>query len=513
MIKNNKWRLVSDVLAIFPIENPDVVFITNLDNKKQESIIANDIENCYQSTNYTKQTVNNEFHIKITSSGLFVRCDNFIDSSKWYWVNNFQTPLIYWIISQVKNNLGVFDENETFEAIFNDEFTSSVGFTNKSMFIYNSCFEEMGRRVVCDMSKKTKKRIPGHRYDSIDKSLYYLGSFMSRNNNGKFADDLNMVPIDLYATNITKDDKSISDIFKNHIIGKDIIALDTQESLVDFGEILKNDFVGKDIQNYWNYLYTNSKNDAGLIEEGYKTDNYGRVLQIFSYQSANNLTYNLPPEIDLTEYIKGILLNLIKIYWNKNNKFRKENEIKDTNNKGQNIAGLINLFYANLIDSNIYKNTYYSEMLSKKLNISVCKLAEETLDNWEKIKKDAEKVWDSYIELAPNIGLSFTSDQRTKEVMKIDVKKTPISDLLSETLKNVIIEIAYEANDNFGLNINNYKITNLGTKRTPREFVEMDITVEDICNSGKLNDELKEVIMKDKFNNIKILCNKGGKLE
>jgi len=509
MIKNNKWRLVSDVMAMFPANNPDVVFITNLDNKKQEALIAGDIEKYFNTTNYTKQTVNNEFHVKIDIGGFYIKCDNFLDNSRWYLVINFQPELVFDIIPQVKNNLGVFDE--LFEAIFNDDNMNSVGFTSQSMENYNKCFEEMGRRVVCDMSKKTKKRIPGHRYDSADKSLYYLGAFMSRNNKDKFADDKNMVPIDLYAINISKNDKNISDIFKNHVIGKDIIAMDTQESLVDFGEILKDDFTGKDIQSYWNYLYANSINEADL-DVSYKAGNYGRVLQMFSYQSVNNLTYNLPPEIDIDVYLKSVLLSLIKIYWNKNNKFRKENELKDIKTQNENIIGLINLFYANLADPNIYKDNYYSDML-KKLNIDLNKLAVEALDEWSKMKTEAEKTWETYIKLSSSIGLSFTSDQRTKDIMKIDVKKTLISDLLPETLKNVIIEIAYNANDNFGLNISKYKVTNLGTKRTPREYAEMTITLKDICNSGKLNDELKDVIMKEKFNSIDILCNKGGKLE
>lgn len=512
MIKNNKWRLVSDVLAMFPVENPDAVFITNLDNKKQESIIAEEIENYYQSTNYTKQTVNNEFHIKITSSGLFVRCDNFLDSSKWYFVNNFQVPQVYWIISQIKNDLGVFDESETFEAIFNDGLVSSVGFTNKSMFNYNSCFEEMGRRVVCDMSKKTKKRIPGHRYDSAEKSLYYLGSFVSRKTSkGMFASESNITPVDLYATNITKDDKSISDIFKNHVIGDDIIAMETQESLVDFGEILKNDFDKDDIQNYWKYLYQNSINKKDFDVE-YKTWNYGRVLQVFSYQSATNLNYNLPSEIDLPAYLKNVLLNIIKEYWNKNNKFRKDNEIKKSKSKSENITALLNLFFANLIDSNIYKNDYYTDMLCK-LKVDLSKLADIVLDEWEIMNKDADKTWDSYVKLSSCIGENFISDQRTKEIMRIDVKKVLIADLLPETLKNVIIDIAYNANDDFGLNINTYKIYNLGTKRAPREYTEMKITLDDICKSGKLDDKIKKDIMKEKFYSIEIFCNKGGKLE
>jgi len=507
---NKKWRLVSDVLAMFPVNNSNVVFITNLDNKKQESVMANVIESMYKDTNYTKQTVNNEFHIKVDSEGLYVKCDNFLDTSKWYLVANFDSDFIFKIISEVKNNLGVFDES--FEAIFNDDCLYSVSFINNSMNDYNSCFEEMGRRVVCDMSKKTKKRIPGHRYDSVDKSLYYIGSFMSRNNKGTFATDSNMVPIDLYATNITKNDKNISDIFKNHVIGKDIIAIDTQESLVDFGEILKNDFAIDDIQNYWKYLYENSINEPEKYIGNYRIENYGRVLKIFSYQSPSNLKYNLPPEIDVEGYLKSVLLNLLKLYWNKNNKFRKENEIKDSNDVTKNITGLINLFYANLTDPNLHKNTYYSDML-KKLNIDLNKLANEELNEWKVIREKAEKTWNQYVELSSCLGESFTSDQRTKEVMKMEIKKTLISDMLPESLKNVIIDIAYSANDNFGLNITNYQIHNLGTKRTPREYTEMKITLNDICNSGKLNDELKDVIMKTKFNSIDIFCNKGGKLE
>lgn len=511
MIKNNKWRLVSDVLAMFPVDNPDVVFITNLDNKKQESIIAEDIENTFNKADYTKQTVNNEFHIKLAKDGLYIRCNSFIDSSKWYLVFNFQMPQVYEIISQVKNDFGIFDENEIFEAIFNDGFVNSVGFTSQSMNNYNSCFEEMGRRVVCDMSKKTKKRIPGHRYDSTDKSLYYLGSFVSRNNKGKFAANSYVVPIDLYATNITKDDKSISDIFKNHVIGDDIIAIETQESLVDFGEILKNDFDKDDIQNYWKYLYKNSINKKDFDTE-YKTWNYGRVLQIFSYQSASNLNYNLPSEINIQEYLKDVLLDIIKEYWNKNNKFRKELEINKSKSLSENITGLINLFYTNIIDYNLYKNEYYADMLIE-LKVNLNTLANKALDEWNKLIEDAINTWDSYKELSSCLGNSFISDQRTKEVMKIDVKKTLIADVLPETLKNVIIDIAYNANDNFGLNINTYNVHNLGTKRSPREYTEMKITLDDICNSGKLNDKVKKDIMNTNFNSIEIFCNKGGKLE
>lgn len=511
MNKDNKWRLVSDVVAMFPSNYPDGVYITNLDNKKQESLIASDIENQLNTTNYIKVTVNNEFNIKVASGGLYVKCSNFLDSEKWYVVINFQADLIFDLVSQVKNNLGVFDE--TFEAIFNDNFIHTVGFICNSMDNYNSCFEEMGRRVVCDMSKKTKKRIPGHRYDSVDRSLYYLGSFKSRNNGGKFATESNMVDVDLYATNITKDDKNVSDIFKNHVIGKDIVAIPTQEALVDFGEILKNDFATEDIQNYYKYLFVNAVNDSDVSKNYiYKAGNHGRVLNLFSYQSATNLNYNLTSDVDLEAYIKDVLLGLVKSYWNKNNKFRKDNEVKEVNNIDKNTVGLINLFYANLADPNVYKDVYYSDML-KKLKIDLNKLAKEVLITWNTMKEEGAKKWDSYVKIASSVGESFTSDQRTKDVVKMEVKKTTITEQLPESLKNVIIEIAYDANDNFGLNISKYQIYNLGTKRTPREYTEMKITLDDICKSGKLNDELKDTIMKTKFNSIDIYCNKGGKLE
>lgn len=499
----SKWRLVSDVAALFPISSRYDVFLICIDNKKVESEVSKMIKEIYNNDDgYIKRIVDNELDIRISSTGLQVRCDGFLEESSWYNIVNANYDQFFSIITQVKNNLGSFDD--TFEAIFSDSCNTCVGFINDTMKEYTECLEEMGRRVICDTSKKTKKRIVGHRYDSENRSLYYLGNVLTNKTaTGLFSKDTNICTlVNLYTTKVNNGEKTVSDIFKNHVFnGNDIIVINTDEdkSLVDFGKVLDDDT--NNIEDYWDYIFNNMKN--------YFKDNYGKILYILYYISPKYIIENnLSSEIE--SIIKDSLKDLIKKNWNINNNFNHELEIKSSNSDEVNERGLKNLFFSRLVDSNLNKKRYYTDLFNE-INIDIDKDITEALSDWKNF--DIHKDWDTFVEYSQFLGKSYKFDQRTKEVISISITKTKLEDVFPENLKNVIISMVYEANKDFGLHVSKYAETNTGTKKDPRVFTDITIKLKDLCNSGKLDDKIKKEIMNLDIKEINILCNQGGKLE
>lgn len=517
-MKKNSWRLSSDLIAFF---TNNLVYLCSPEKKSYKSAILKKI---YGNTLTVNELTieNNQFNLKIDKNlRVYVKCKEFPDPNYFYEVKNFSKindycdiPNIGSIISQVNGiNFGIFPDNIIFEAAFSEEKPEEVIFINDSMPEYKEAFEEMKRRLNCSLYKKTKKWIPGHRYDSLTDTFYYLGEFLSRKKeeyNSTFITDEKEMPIvHLVVKDVDKNSKKISDIFKTKVFGKefnDIIVLDKLPSCVDSGEVLENDVI--DIRDYWDNLVDNSYNrykevnEFGLIS----FDNQKYIFDIFCYQSIGKLGYE-----NLSEIVRDRIEDVIEVGLT-------NFKISNTNFKSDK-SSLLSEYSTRIIDGNIdrvnyYKNLFDNLQIDKKIFDKVINLDVDSLLN----NIDTYIKYGGIHKYFNKNTRTLVSRQREKSTnYKLDL--ITINELLSgfDDLKDLIINIINNARNNYGIGVTVMSDVNVGTKKSPKIYTNIFLSILDIIKYyggiDNIPEKIKSEILSKKFWELDLMIDKEGELK
>lgn len=520
----NNWRLTGEVSVY--LVNDNQIYLASPEKKQYQTAVLKQIGNNSYSEivltgpKFVARVVN------FSATFMFlVKSDDLPDPDTWYTVVNFYKPSIWPIISQLNINAGVI-EGQTFEAVFSEDGKYECAFISSDMLEYKSAREEMKRRMNCEIFKKTKKWIPGHRYDSLKETYYYLGKVMSRKSDefssDYISDPLSMVEVHLVVNNLKDTDKNISDILKTRCYGyneDDIKVLWKLPSCVDSGEAI-NDDLGDDIMVYWDNMLDNAINYCSSNLEGYTNYiEHSTIFNIFAFQSLGKTTY--PAHI--LEKVEGVLnsmvYDIIINYWNLE-RFRGDTIINSKNSSTENVTNGLNLFYSLLGDLNIQKNVYYKNLFEKGFKINLKAIIEKQLDNWD--EASLSLTFEDYVK---NISyfhkradhLKYTSQQRVLSTnYKLDI--ITLEDLFSNTeLKNTLIDIVNSARNNYGLGVQEFVTSNIGTKKNPIEYTKCVITLSDLIKHKKgmsgISETLKNEIMASKFCTVSILFDKDGEIK
>lgn len=121
-----------------------------------------------------------------TEIGFEVKHPELPDPDTWYLVRNWMSESgserkydeIVKILCDISCQHGILEGK--FSPIFSDEFPKSVSFTHPGLPTYDEIMEEAERRINVDFGTKTTKWKPGHRYDTEERSFYYVGEGYSR---------------------------------------------------------------------------------------------------------------------------------------------------------------------------------------------------------------------------------------------------------------------------------------------------------------------------------------------
>ncbi|MBP3732095.1 MAG: hypothetical protein J6I84_02495 [Bacilli bacterium] len=500
------WRLTSEIIAYFPIGTKKV-YLSAVEKKQYQSevlkLIGNEV--CEEVRLYE-----NSFKLMIGENlSIYAKCSEFpVDD--WYEIPNFHLPELSKIIAQVDIGHGII--NGEYEACFSDNQLGKVSFVCPEMLEYKSYFEEMKRRINCEMCKKTKKWVPGHRYDTITSSVYYLCPVLSRRKdelNSEFkSSESDMSEVFLYVESLNDDEKKISDILRGRGMGEIKIGY-TKSSMVDSGVALEDDFSG-DIQDYWKDIF---KNTSG--------ENLKSVLDIFSIISpGRSLLSDRIPVLELSDIIKNHIFTTIIDSWDIDH-YRADLYIGNKNSDEENIRNLSKLFIATQIkDGNFLKNLYYPELF-KNIGLNLLGLATEVFHEWQGTKLDGD--FDTYLKYHDyyanqnRIKLeNNTSKQRIKSTdYKLEV--VTLKDLYGEgELRDTIKAVIENARDNYGLGISEYTAVNIGTKKDPKEYIISKVTLDDILKFKKgisgMSENLKKEIMLSHFVWASVTFDKEGEI-
>lgn len=540
------WRLISNLVG-FVIPSRRIVYLCDGDKKSNKSVVLSELFRIESNPSYKEiNIVNNEFEVKIgidtensCSYKIFIKSQDFPED-EWYLLKNFYTNFkdtelsITSILIQVKNTNGLF--NEKFEAVFSDS-TFEVLFVNPTMKEYKSCFEEFKRRINCEIYKKTRKWIPGHRYDSLEETIYYLGEVKGRNKldeeDFKFISDNTETPTYyLYTNVIYESDKNISDILSNRVFGtkpEDIKVSKSMKLMVDSGECLVDDFTtdknSEDISKYWRGMldkYISKKKIDKFGYETYDIETIKDILDVFIYQSPNNQNYTSQITSDIKLDIEKILEYtifdvLVLQYWESDTlKYLKSSDSDEfIGDKGFKL--LIDKFKS----YNTFKYSFYEYLFNKVLGIDIKTLVVNTVRSWDdsKLKKD----FDYYLKYGVNkyYATHYTDISTRKSMQRVDSlnyksDKVTLKDIYGETeFKNALIEIGNSIISSLGLGCKSFNICNVGTKKSPKEYITFELNIDSILNYYKwsIPENIKSELMINKFNKLFISVDKGKELE
>lgn len=505
------YRLISNLVLFLVPKNDDYIFISDLESKQHQNLVKKCIQHKLDTSEYTDpiELYNNEFEISLTNTlDIRIKSENLPNPEKWYILGNFSKnfSILGEIITSIKSDLGFFG-NTKFEIAINDK-TEEVELVCPGMPSYSDYMEEMKRRINCEIYKKTKKWIPGHRYDTIKETIYYLGPVMSRRtdrHNSEWVSDDKMTEAYLI-TNKIGSEKTISDILRTRSFGtdpEDLKIISSISPMVDSGEVLADDYNYNDFQEI---IYNNSlKKHTSIDGFGKINYNISNILDPLGYTGVDNKNPDLTKyKSDIEKIINSEILDLLVRYWDSPYNNRPDRMLSDNLDQETNNNNCKKILLSNIKDSNIMKSLYYPEIF-KLIGIDLSELVKQKINNWD-IKKFINN-FENYLKygMIYNSGHPTSSNPpekttrlRTKKSCNFDLE-LPIEGIIdnSTELYSTILEMINSAKENHGLGVSYYSITNIGTAKLPKEFITVTITLNDILKTFKTPLEIPENLKND----------------
>ena len=511
----NSWRLTSD-LIVYVIPEEGVYFAAAEKKTYQAEVLK-----LITGKPFIELKLENQnFNIKFSEAlEVCVRSNSLPDKSKYYVVKNIEKSKLGELITQIDNVKGDFVDKE-FEAIFSDAFPNKVFFTNPYMSQYKKCFEEMRRRMNCELCKKTRKWKPGHRYDTLNGTIYYLGEIKSRRSSftsSEFLSNDKMSTAYLYVEEIDGE-KKISEVLKSRCFGSEIKVIFTQTTMVDGGEELENDL--GDFQDYWEDLIQNTEKAERKFDKygNLYYENVKNIFSIFGYQSGTeDLTMSDIARSIVEDVVNNVLKSTLIKYW----KYSTSSiRLNDKQTIEENTENLVSLFLTKIKDENILRGLYYKEFF-EYYKISINNLSNKVILNWN--EDDIFNNLDTYIKCHDYLESRY-SETRKVIFQRENTKcygipdSVKVKDVIGDNdLSKLIIDIFEDAKTKYGIGISKFESYNIGSKKVPEIYIVAEITLEDIINHeggiDKIPNQIKKDIMACKFLKIDIQIDKDKILE
>lgn len=482
----NNWRLINNLLAL--VTDSKEVYLVSPEKKSYKTLVGKSIKDSYKEFDLLDE----KFKLKVNED-LSISLKNDSLGSDWLKIGNFDNSQLGNLIVNAQNINGEFSEE--FEVSISDDFLGIVRFMSPSMSTYKEALNELTRRINCEMYKKTKTFIPGHRYDSVNESIYYLGTVCSKvsPDGASIIEFESVMPVKhMYVSNLKDDEKSISDVLKNRMIGlqdDDIKITASLSSMADLGEVLKNDYS----KNYSDYL-------PDLISKSVESGNLWNLITslklgpeyTISSESLNvindylhKIAFETATKTPTTSYVQGIgRLRLQDI-------LTKDKELLTEEEK-------FNIQYLVIRESFLNSQlTCSAEKIKKFIEVKLSILKSYGID-FENICLDEFKKW---YDIDTDITKNFNFEAYLEYSDKYHFRDNragyvyydyAIHDLgclgFGKELNEIIIEIAKTHFDDSTPKVN------IGTKKKPKYSYRFTITLEDIVKYAKSNSKLTKTL-------------------
>ena len=421
----------------------------------------------------------------------------------------------------VSQNLSKGKCSDKFEPAIDDE-TGSIILTCMGMPSYSLASDEMIRRMNCQMLKKTKTYIPGHRYDTVDNTLYYLGKVYSHVNTDQNSDYIRISSRQVHL--FTKDignAKSISEVMNNGVffVGDSFggyYKLEQSENLglmVDSGEALINDYTA--YSDYVEDIFNNSLEILNNHTEylyGIKT-----LLEVFKFSNGPENSVSEAMKQYLTDFLTKDLHRILYIFWNDEDTYTSSRlDLSKNTPKDELVSRSISRYFSEILDANVKKHSYYGNLF-QNIDVDFVKIAGEMFNSWNPAV--LEEDFDIFVKYSR--GKTYNVRLRTEKSSKYSHHLTTVK--LSEVLKDsalidCIKNICTEARTNHGVDCSCYEKINVGTFSKPLVYENITISTKDIVNYYKergieIPENLKSGILIDKFSQVNINVDLGAPIE
>jgi hypothetical protein len=522
------WRLVTELDAFVYLTEKKILLVpAEKVSVKKRSLSISGLPNKEKPLDIALS--NNEFEVRFSDALVPQVRNKELPGGKevWYELVNYvyynDYPYESYYRKEISKLLkfdGIFQGMGGFEAIFSDEYPGKVKLILDGMDEYESCFSEMTRRLNCSLYKKTKKWIPGHRYDTEDRTYYYLGSYYSNRDNlyeSNYKSDVTEYHL---VTEVKGDCKTISDVFKTRLFGSEpdnIIVLDALKPMVDSGEAFKDDV--SDIQDLWDDMIELASKEEKTIKPMFDVVGFRGP----DASSANKYKDTSSWEDTFLDRLKKDLRSTAIIYWNVGNVVKENNRMNASESDEFNTTALWDLFCEEYLknDFNCRKMEYYMDLLDA-LGIpvnSIClsiinsmkseSFANKGFDNYLKYGKDYYRFRDNHGRQSFVYAKSGSKLYRSNDSDKISDRFPP---LLAKTVNDIV----KEAIINYGNGVSSYSVENYGTKSSPDIFHEITISMNDIIShfggQDQLPDQIKQEIIDKRVWEISVLLGQDVKL-
>ena len=401
-----RWRTASTLVAILSdtgkvllVDQEDTKSITELRRKFVASKLIELVDDPMFAIKLQVNT--EEFDLKDQNIAcgfdIFIKSNQFPDKNNWYELDNFYYPHLSQIILQ--NNLNeegiLFDDNGDFNIFYpcvssNASLLGIISFVSESMEKYSNYNSEAIRKLNVDVKKKTKKWIPGHRYDSASDTIFYLGQvdtmFDLKAKSKSFPETYDTVTYLITRSPKVARVNKISEILQKYPIVDDLSALGIElmpsipSDYVDSGEYMEND-----VENFNDFKEILFKNTLNVYNTPKTIDSSACLLLRIPQMSDKNIP-------DTPEKYKNIVSDFLRIVLDR---ILFENwDIKSSitglssrllgsfRERNENVDALFkNLLYV-IRDSNTQRGFYYPDLF-KWLGIDILELIKDTLDAWD----------------------------------------------------------------------------------------------------------------------------------
>ena len=455
---------------------------------------------------------------KLTGIEILIKSAEFPDPNNWYHLRNFYSRHLGTILRQCKFDVETGEFNDVFSPIVSSssDMTEFASLASESMKEYDEYLEETVREMNCEINKKTKKWVPGHRYDSPAETRYPLCKIKIRKNNTEDYAEHPEVDAWIY-TNQIGESKTIGEVLRSRSFGEKPEDLKIMTTIpggyVESGEVLGDDLSG-DINEYMKAILENSK------------DKFFSNL----YEESQNFYYYITPYLILDskeDWAKAYLLDAINEFgrqclytlWN-----RKElmvwygltgnRKIGDEKSLNDNKEALQDLLFYRIPDKNLDKVVYYTRFF-QTYGLKMDEVCENLLKSWNPNKFTASL--DEYMK-----NLKYIQVRKPASLTRLDARKDSLvinkSDQEIHKLKDLVGEgVLYDTIREMLFTGSYSQKRSLGGSKD-YVFEEADITLQELLDyakqtNGEIPEDLKNEILLHQFINIHLMYDADKTIE
>lgn len=514
------WRLVSEVIALLVFNGKQkFVYFSGVEKKEYLKSVKKQVDNdCGKGDRIAIKEVrlNPEGCDIIFKDNVVMISSPQFPTGDYYVVNNFdyskESLMDFLMYSDITGG----KLKKEAEIVLNST-SGLVRLVTPEMPSYVNYKEELIRRTNCEIFKKTSKWIPGHRYDSLDNSYFYLGPVKSHFDsaiNSDFKIKELMKTGHLVVTDCTLGDcTTFSELIKKATKCGKIELLDKMKPLVDSGEVITLDVdYNSTVKSLVQIIVDSSQELPNKIES---------IIRVLGYECIDSkLTLDEITKTLICNVFRDFIKILLPSYWE-----RPQSDvykISKTHSVEQNTESLFNLMIAKITSPNVKKFSYISELL-KYYCLDIKEIIREELLTW--VPEDILKDFDLYVAYHDKMyEISNTTEVklRTSASCKYKIDRVTLGALITSVdesgiLLDTIKTIANKARASFGYGISKYQIENIGTKSSPMVYEYLVITVEDIIEYYKecgleIPENLKNDIIFNRFCRVLIHVDKDGEI-